>query len=195
MTEDNIVTEQRRSDILEEVRSERLRQTGKWGTTQRHDMQWCCADWYEMISDYNAWARRMAAMGSYDKARRRMIQVAALAVAAVEAWDQRTADIEYLQRGLSSPLCILTPEEQIRRMRTWFLDNYEDPVEHCPYESAEGGYQFIAGGPHDPHRVLEAEFGEKYSDSAIKILADELWTQCPEWSSVMKEEQEEQGHD
>jgi hypothetical protein len=44
-------------------------------------------DWYEMIGDYNAWARRMGAMGSPDKQRRRLIQVAALAVAAVEVID------------------------------------------------------------------------------------------------------------
>ena len=66
MIEDNIVTEQRRSDILEEIRSERLRQIGKWGTTATRDQHGNAADGYEMLSDYNAWARRMWSMGSLD---------------------------------------------------------------------------------------------------------------------------------
>lgn len=72
--------------LLKEVAEERARQIRKgYGAIQ--DQEWDPADWHAMIADYNAWARRMAAMGSPDKARRRYIQVAALAVAAVEALD------------------------------------------------------------------------------------------------------------
>ena len=53
-----------------------------------NDDRWNALDWHEMIADYNAWARRMACMGSMDKARRRYVQLAALAVAAVEAIDR-----------------------------------------------------------------------------------------------------------
>lgn len=73
--------------ILGEIRSERRRQNEKWGGPE-HDDQWTPLDWHEMIADYNGWARRMSAMGSLDKARRRYIQIAALAVAAVEAIDR-----------------------------------------------------------------------------------------------------------
>jgi hypothetical protein len=34
-------------------------------------------------------------------------------------------------------------------MVDWFHDNFEDPAQHTPYESAEGGYQYIWGGPYD----------------------------------------------
>lgn len=71
------------ADVLEEVRLERRRQITKWGGVFNDD-QWNALDWHEMIADYNGWARRMAAMGSRDKARTRYIQIAALAVAAVE---------------------------------------------------------------------------------------------------------------
>ena len=110
MTEDNIVIEQRRSDILEEVRHERLRQIGKWGTTATRDQHWNAADWYEMISDYNAWARRMWAMGDLRKARRRLVQTAALAVAAVETLD--AVHIPHIQQilelvdGLTTPASV-----------------------------------------------------------------------------------------
>ena len=75
--------------VLEEVQSERARQDLKWGGAD-HDDKWTPLDWHEMIADYNGWARRMATMGSVDKARMRYIQVAALAVAAVEAIDRQT---------------------------------------------------------------------------------------------------------
>jgi hypothetical protein len=75
--------------VLVDVAEERIRQDEKWGGSVNDD-QWDALDWHEMIADYNAWARRMVAMESYDKARRRYIQVAALAVAAVEALDRKT---------------------------------------------------------------------------------------------------------
>ena len=73
--------------ILEEITQERQRQDEKWGG-HTHDDRLHPFDWYEVIADYNAWARRMACMNSKAKARRRYIQVAALAVAAVEALDR-----------------------------------------------------------------------------------------------------------
>jgi hypothetical protein len=74
--------------VLEDVANERSRQEQKWGG-QSNDDQWTPLDWHEMIADYNGWARRMAAMGSMDKARTRYIQIAADAVAAVEALDRK----------------------------------------------------------------------------------------------------------
>jgi len=76
-----------RHEALNDVDRERFRQDEKWGGSTTDD-NWTALDWHEMISDYNGWARRMAAMGSLDKARRRYVQVAALAVAAVESIDR-----------------------------------------------------------------------------------------------------------
>jgi len=76
-------------EVLGEVEAERARQDGKWGGPANDD-QYNPLDWHEMIADYNGWARRMAAMGSLDRARKRYIQIAALAVAAVEAMDRQT---------------------------------------------------------------------------------------------------------
>lgn len=74
--------------VLREVAAERARQDGKWGGPEADD-RWDALDWHEMIADYNGWARRMAAMNSFDKARNRYVQIAALAVAAVEALDRK----------------------------------------------------------------------------------------------------------
>lgn len=74
--------------VLLEVQIERLRQDSKWGGP-RHDDQLNIADFVQRIEDYAGWARMMAVCGSPDKARRRLIQVAALAVAAAEMIDRR----------------------------------------------------------------------------------------------------------
>ena len=46
-------------------------------------------------------------------------------------------------------------ETKLDAMRTWFYANYEDPAECTPYESAEGGYIYIWGGPYEPEEKLQ----------------------------------------
>lgn len=72
-------------------------------------------------------------------------------------------------------------ERQIEVMRSWFYENYETP-DTLPYESAEGGYQWIWGGPYDPREELEDEFDGIVRESAIKELAGELTNIAWEWS-------------
>lgn len=55
----------------------------------------------------------------------------------------------------------LDTEERVEAMVDWFRVNYEDPAEHTPYESREGGYQYIWGGPYD---ALE-EIGGAFPDA------------------------------
>jgi hypothetical protein len=76
--------------ILRQVANERDRQDAKWGGAP-HDDDHSTAEFVQFIEDYAGWARTMAGMDSPDKARRRLIQVAALAVAAVESMDRRAA--------------------------------------------------------------------------------------------------------
>lgn len=74
--------------ILEEVYQERERQNKKWGGAS-HDDAHTIQEFVQLIRDYAGWARVMGVMNSPDKARRRLVQVAALAVAAVESIDRR----------------------------------------------------------------------------------------------------------
>lgn len=74
--------------ILIQVLRERERQDEKWGGPS-HDDQYTTADFVRFIIDYAGWARMMASFLSADKARRRLIQVAALAVAAIESLDRQ----------------------------------------------------------------------------------------------------------
>ena len=59
-------------------------------------------------------------------------------------------------------------------MRAWFIHYYEDPVENTPYESAEGGYLYIWGGPYDTLEQLESEFGGAIAFDRIQEAAHEL---------------------
>lgn len=75
-------------EVLIEVADERLRQDDKWGG-QANDDSHSTAEFVQLIEDYAGWARTMAGMNSPAKARERLIQVAALAVAAVESIDRK----------------------------------------------------------------------------------------------------------
>lgn len=73
-------------------------------------------------------------------------------------------------------------ETQIAVMRHWFHANFEDPAENTPYESAEGGYQYIWGGPYDPYEELEDNFGGIVPEEVIEELVSELLGIALEWS-------------
>ncbi len=73
-------------------------------------------------------------------------------------------------------------EEQKGVMRQWFYQHYTDPVENTPYETAEGGYQYIWGGPYDPLEELSSKFGGQFPEEVIEELADELTDISFEWT-------------
>jgi hypothetical protein len=59
----------------------------------------------------------------------------------------------------------------IEAMTSWFHAHYEDPVEHTPYCSAEGGYQYIFGGPYQAYDEIAGEFSHELTE---RFSADEL---------------------
>ena len=73
--------------------------------------------------------------------------------------------------------------DQLKFMREWFLANYEDPAHSLPYESREGGYIWIYGGPYDPHEELHGKFGEFVPEKVIETLGEELLYDCHEWAA------------
>ena len=67
-----------------------------------------------------------------------------------------------------------TRETMIKCMVDWFLRVYEDPAENCPFESAEGGYQYIYGDPVDAQEELDEQFGDLFADELIAAAAKQL---------------------
>lgn len=68
----------------------------------------------------------------------------------------------------------VTKEVAIEAAKAWFFDNFEDPVHSDMYISAEGGYQYIWGGPYDAHDILWDAFGEQLPEEMIDEIVREL---------------------
>ena len=79
-------------------------------------------------------------------------------------------------------------EAQLEMMREWFFQHFENPAERTPYESREGGYQWIWGGPYHAREELGSEFSGVVPDDVIKELADELSQDCWEWAPTPSRE-------
>jgi hypothetical protein len=65
-------------------------------------------------------------------------------------------------------------DEQRELMIAWFHQNFEDPAQKTPYESAEGGYQWIWGGPYKAREELYSKFGELVSEALIEEAVEEI---------------------
>jgi hypothetical protein len=85
----------------------------------------------------------------------------------------------------------LDADGQADAMREWFREHYEDPAERTPYESAEGGYIWIFGGPYYAHEELEAQFSGVVPDDVIATLAEELNDIMPWWARSADYENDE----
>lgn len=79
-------------------------------------------------------------------------------------------------------------ESQLEMMRDWFFNHFEDPAERTPYESREGGYIWIWGGPYDAREELESEFSGVVPDDVIDELVEELSRDCWEWAPTPSRE-------
>jgi hypothetical protein len=77
-----------------------------------------------------------------------------------------------------------TAYEQRDGMEEWFRSRFEDPAQRTPYESAEGGYIWVWGGPFDAEEELRNEFEGIVPDAIIEDLAASLGGECPEWAPV-----------
>lgn len=64
--------------------------------------------------------------------------------------------------------------EKRELMVQWFHENFEDPAERTPYESAEGGYQWIWGGPFDAREELDSKFAGLVPESLIEEVVEEI---------------------
>jgi hypothetical protein len=88
----------------------------------------------------------------------------------LSTWDEPQLDPLTHPPDLSG----LENEEAVEVIREWFLANFEDPAHHTPYISAEGGYQYIWGGPYDARDVMGDVFGEQASEDLIEAAVTEI---------------------
>src|SRR5262245_17484632 len=57
----------------------------------------------------------------------------------------------------------LVAEQAYHSLKTWFLALDPDPADVGPYESAEGGYQWIWGGPFEASDVIASAWAEVFT--------------------------------
>ena len=94
---------------------------------------------------------------------------------------------QYFTSDFDHPLCrdaLRNAHRSTQRdiLETWFRQYFEDPAQRTPYESKEGGYIWIWGGPYDAREQLEREFSGVVPDDLIEELADELENECFLWA-------------
>ncbi len=79
----------------------------------------------------------------------------------------------------------------VQQMVRWFFERYEDPAENTPFESAEGGYQYIHGGPVSADDVLDDEFASRFEPMEIQQAADFIAEWGDEWVPVPSDDEDE----
>ena len=118
------------TNILHEVADERKRQDHKWGGPE-HDDKHSTAEFVQWIEDYAGWARMKSSMLSHDKARDKLLDVAALAVAAVESIDRKHDLVPNLGRvaysqGIQIDRNPFNPVTETELFNRWISEwNYE----------------------------------------------------------------------
>lgn len=83
-------------------------------------------------------------------------------------------------------------QAQIDALVEWFFERYEDPAQRLPYISAEGGYQWIYGGPYDAREELAENFPD-LPDDIIGAAVDEIESDgLTDWAPVASAEDYDQ---
>ena len=79
-------------------------------------------------------------------------------------------------------------------MRRWFFSRYTDPAMETPYNSAEGGYLYISGGPYEAAEELYARFGDVIDDpdDHIQRVVDDVESEgISEWAPIRTDREDE----
>lgn len=87
----------------------------------------------------------------------------------------------------------LSRQAQREQMEVWFRANFEDPAERTPYDSAEGGYLWIWGGPYDAEEELQSQFEGTVPPDVIQDLASDLSGEQLAWGPVSRPEDYDHG--
>lgn len=91
--------------------------------------------------------------------------------------DERYYWLDDPEHGVShEELGMLSPDEQREYMLAWFGRMFEDPANETPFQSSEGGYIYIWGGPYDAREQIENEFYDVVSEDLLNEVIDEVET-------------------
>lgn len=84
--------------------------------------------------------------------------------------------------------------EQDAAVRQWFLTRFEDPANHMPFDSREGGYFWVYGGPYDPDDEIQERFSGIVPDKVLaQVIRDLVEHTGSEWAPIPTERDYEMG--
>lgn len=81
---------------------------------------------------------------------------------------------EIAEKSATPKLAGLDSRSRVVAMVHWFLENFEDPADALPYDSREGGFQWLWGGPYSAREELEEAFPDA-EETEIAEAAEVLW--------------------
>jgi hypothetical protein len=103
----------------------------------------------------------------------------------VHVGGRTTPDVKNIQYILRLADRMLTGRYvSVDQMVEWFLEHYERPEEHLPFESAEGGYQYMGNGPYYARDVLDDNFPEA-TEEDIAEAVETLEERSVEWVEIL----------
>jgi hypothetical protein len=109
----------------------------------------------------------MADLTDDEKEKRRR---ASLAAEEEEAW---YAEEEYRQQQAKEEEAE-NRAPAIESMVAWFEEQFEDPQNEMPYDSEDGEYVYVFGGPFDASDVLGDQFGSEYEQAWIEAAVEQV---------------------
>lgn len=65
-------------------------------------------------------------------------------------------------------------EAAVDEMVEWFNDNFEDPQNELPYDSEEGTFVFLWGGPFDANDMIGDHFANQYDQQWIDAAVEQV---------------------
>jgi len=83
-----------------------------------------------------------------------------------------------------------TDEALINEMVEWFFERYENPAYSLPYNSSEGGYLWVDGGPYDAAEEIGGNFSA-YPDELIDEAVERVQSDGTfEWSARNRDQED-----
>ena len=90
----------------------------------------------------------------------------------------------------------LTEDEKVEAMLEWFHQHYEDPVHRTPYNSREGGYLWVHGGPYDADEEIQSEFSDVVEFQTMQRAVEEITSDgLYEWGPVPSDDYYDDGEE
>lgn len=83
-------------------------------------------------------------------------------------------------------------EHQLIAIRAWFRSRYCDPAIETAYNSREGGYLYVDGGPYNPSIELHGRFGDIVDDTLIEQVVGEMVGEVgDQWAPIRRDPPED----